>query len=150
MYDVTKLKSLAVCRTVQIVRRGLACLSIGDNVEGDFLSLVEDTHASAFDRADVHEDILAAIIRLDKAEAFLVIKELHGSFCHIALLSGTCVMRPHVNAAHLVEIWRKVVSPDAGCAAGQVVRPKLDWCYMAFFSCTARLPGKSVEKRLAI
>jgi hypothetical protein len=97
----------------------------------------------------VHEDILAAIIRLDKAEAFLVIKELHGSFCHIALLSGTCVMRPHVNAAHLFEIWRKVVSPDAGCAAGQVVRPKLDWCYMAFFSCTARLPDKSVEKRLA-
>jgi len=53
------------CRldSVQIVRRGLACLSIGDNVEGDFLSLVEDTHASAFDRADVHEDILAVITR---------------------------------------------------------------------------------------
>ena len=65
------------CRldSVQIVRRGLASLSIGDNVEGDFLSLVEDTHASAFDRADVHEDILAAIIRLDKAEALLVIGE---------------------------------------------------------------------------
>src|SRR5260370_22852878 len=48
------------------------------------------------------------------------------------------------------EIWRKVVSPDAGCAAGQVVRPKLDCCYMAIFRWTARLPGKSVEKRLAI
>jgi hypothetical protein len=83
MYDVTKLKSLAVCRTVQIVRRGLACLSIGDNVEGDFLSLVEGTHTSAFDRADVHEDILAAVIRLDKAEAFLVVEELHGSLGHM-------------------------------------------------------------------
>jgi hypothetical protein len=73
------------CRldSVQIVRRGLACLSIRDNVEGDLLSLVEDTHASAFDRADVHEDILAAIIRLDKAEAFLVIEELHGSLSHM-------------------------------------------------------------------
>src|SRR5712691_8146936 len=69
--------------SVQIVRRGLACFSIGNNVESDLLSLVEDTHASAFDRADVHEDILAAIIRLDKAEAFLVIEELHGSLSHM-------------------------------------------------------------------
>src|SRR6266853_258082 len=82
---------------VQIVRGGLACPSIGDNVESYLLSLVEDTHASAFDRADVHEDILAAIVRLDKAEALLVVEELHGSFGHITLLSGTCVMRPHVS-----------------------------------------------------
>jgi hypothetical protein len=31
----------------------------------------------------VHEDVLAAIFRLDKAEASLVIEELYGSFCHI-------------------------------------------------------------------
>src|SRR5258707_6134252 len=61
--------------------------------------------------------IPAAIIRLNEAEAFLVIEPLHGSFCHIALLSGTCGMRPHVSGADLFEIWRKVVSPDAGCAA---------------------------------
>ena len=84
MYDVTKLKSLAVCRTVQIVRRGLArILSIGNNVESDLLSLVEGTHASAFDRADVHEDILAAIIRLDEAEAFLAVEPLHDSMRHM-------------------------------------------------------------------
>src|SRR6266852_6827888 len=89
----------ARCRSdhLQIVRRGLACPSIGDNVESDLLSLVEGTHASTFDRADVHEDILAAIVRLDKAEALLVVEELHGSFGHITLLSGTCVMRPHVS-----------------------------------------------------
>jgi hypothetical protein len=93
MYDVTKLKSLAVCWTVQIVRRGLAgILSIGNNVESDLLSLVEGTHASAFDRADVHEDILAAIIRLDKAEASFAIEELHSSLRHMTVLSGTCVM----------------------------------------------------------
>jgi hypothetical protein len=76
------------CRldSVQIVRRGLACPSIGDNVESDLLSLVEDAHASAFDRADVHEHILASIIRLNEAEAFLVVEPLHGSLCHIALL----------------------------------------------------------------
>jgi hypothetical protein len=71
--------------SLQIVRRGLACPSIRDNVESDLLSLVEDTQASAFDRADVHEDILAAIIRLNETEAFLVTEPLHGSFCHTAL-----------------------------------------------------------------
>jgi hypothetical protein len=66
------------CRSdgLQIVCRRLACLSIGDNIESDLLSLVEGPHASAFDCADVHEDILAATIRLDKAEASLVIEPL--------------------------------------------------------------------------
>ena len=68
---------------LQIVRRGLAwILSIDNNVESDLLSLVEGTHASAFDGADVHEDIPAAFIRLNEAEASLVIEPLHGSFCH--------------------------------------------------------------------
>jgi hypothetical protein len=53
------------------------------------LSLVEGTHASAFDRADVHEDFIAAIIRLDDAGASLVIEELHGSLRHMTVLSGT-------------------------------------------------------------
>jgi hypothetical protein len=103
--------------SVQIVSRRLARLSIGDNVESDLLSLVERTHASAFDRADVHEDIFAAIVRLDKAEALLVIEELHGSLRHMTVLSGTCVVGPRVSAANSFEFWRKVVSPDAGCAA---------------------------------
>jgi hypothetical protein len=151
MYDVTKLKSLAVCRTVQIVRRGLArILSIGNNVESDLLSLVEGTHATAFDRADVHEDILAAIIRLDKAEASFVIEELHSSLRHMTVLSGTCVMRPHVSAASSFEIWRKVVSPTRDVRRGQVVRPKLDKRFMGLFSWAARFAGKSLGKRLAI
>jgi hypothetical protein len=74
----------------------------------------------------VHEDILAAIIRLDEAEAFLVIEELHGSLRHITLLSDTGVMKPHICAADLLEIWRKVVSPTREVRRGQVVRPKLD------------------------
>ena len=73
------------CRSdsLQIFRRGLACLSISNNVESDLLALIEGTHASAFDRADVHEHILAAAIRLDEAEAFLVIEPLHSSLRHI-------------------------------------------------------------------
>jgi hypothetical protein len=48
----------------QIVRGGLTRPSISNNVERDLLSLVEVMDPSAFDRADVDEDILAAIIRL--------------------------------------------------------------------------------------
>jgi len=66
----------------QIVRRGLARLSISNNVESDLLSLVEPAHPSAFDRADMHEDILAAVIRLDEAEALLDIEPLYGSLRH--------------------------------------------------------------------
>jgi len=47
-------------------------------------------HPCAFNRADVHEDILAAIIWLDEAEAFLDIEPLHGSLRHITLFSGAC------------------------------------------------------------
>src|SRR5258707_1041436 len=109
------------CRldSLQILRRGLArILSIGNNVESDLLSLVEDTHASAFDRADVHEDLLAAIIRLDKAEASLVIEELHGSLRHMTVLSGTCVMRPHVSAGQSVRDLEKSRQSGAECAVG--------------------------------
>jgi hypothetical protein len=68
----------------------------------------------------VHEDILAAIVRLDKAEAFLAIEELHGSLRHITLLSGTGVIGPHICAAGSFEIWRKIVSPTRNVRRGQV------------------------------
>src|SRR5260370_20017516 len=54
----------------QIIRRGLASLSISNNVEGDLLSLVKPLHPCPFDRADVHEDILAAIIGWMKPKPF--------------------------------------------------------------------------------
>ena len=55
---------------------------VGHDVKGDLLSLVEAAHSGAFDRADVHEDILVAVLRLDKAEALLAIEPLHGSLVH--------------------------------------------------------------------
>ena len=107
------------CRldSLQIARRGLACPSIGYNVENDLLSLIEDTHASAFDRADVHEDILAAIIRLNEAEAFLVIEPLHGSFCHIALLFRYGCNVAARQRSRFVRDLEKSRQSDAKCAA---------------------------------
>jgi len=122
----------------QIVRSGLARLSISDDVERDLLSLIELTHPSAFDCADVHEDVLAAVIRLDEAEAFLDIEPLHGSLRHLVLLSVTCVLRPRASAAGSVEFWGKVVSPTRGARRGQVVRPKLDRGNVGYCGCNRK------------
>ena len=71
----------------QVLCRGLAGLAIGNNLERDFLSLVEAVHPGAFDRADVDKNVLAAIIRLDEAEALLAVKPFHGSFASCNPLS---------------------------------------------------------------
>jgi hypothetical protein len=85
--------------SAQIVRRGLAGPSISNNVEGNPLPFVKAWHPGAFDCADVHEDILAAVIWLDEAEAFLAVEPLHGSLCHIVRLSVTCVVQAALGAA---------------------------------------------------
>ena len=74
----------------QIVGGRLAGLSIGDRLEGDLLSFVESLQSGAFDGADMHENVLAAVIRLDEAEAFLAVEPLHGSLRHMTVLSSTC------------------------------------------------------------
>ena len=70
----------------QIGRRGLSAL--GHNVERDLLSLVEAAHPGAFDSANVDEHVLAAVIRLDEAEAPLAVEPLYGSLRLISLLSS--------------------------------------------------------------
>ena len=76
---------------LQIICRGLSGPPIGDNLIRDLLSLAEAAHPGALDGADVHENILAAVIRLDEAKAFLVVEPLYGSLRHETLLSGTCL-----------------------------------------------------------
>jgi hypothetical protein len=66
----------------QIFSGRFAAAAVGHDFEGDLLSLIEGAHSGAFDRADVHEDILVAIFRLDEAEAFLAIEPLHCSLVH--------------------------------------------------------------------
>src|SRR6266436_3182084 len=68
--------------SAQILSRGLACLRIRHNVERDLLPLIEAVHPGALDLLDVHEDILAAIIRLDESVAFVWIEPLHRTLSH--------------------------------------------------------------------
>src|SRR5260370_29760867 len=126
---VIRISDFSRCRSdgAQIFSRGFARLWISNNLERDLLSLVEPVHASAFDRADVHEHILAAVIRLDESVALLAVEPLHGSLHHMARLSGTCVMGLHVSAASSFEIWRKVVSPTRRRATRPSRSAELDW-----------------------
>jgi hypothetical protein len=89
----------------QIVGRGLARPSIGYDLERDLLSLIEAMHSGAFDGADVHEHILAAVIRLNEAEAFLAIEPLYRSLRHMTFLS----VRVWVAAR-----WRSRLARDLG------------------------------------
>jgi hypothetical protein len=65
--------------SAEIVSRRFAGSPIRNDFEFDLLALVEAMQASAFHRADMHEDILAAIVRLNETETFLTIEPLHGS-----------------------------------------------------------------------
>src|SRR5207248_2102070 len=66
----------------QIVRRRLAGAAVCYDFERNLLPFVEGVHACTFDRADMDEDILAALVRLNEAEALLVVKPFHCSRSH--------------------------------------------------------------------
>jgi hypothetical protein len=102
----------------QIVCRGFAGPAIGYNVEQNLLSFVEAVHPGTFDGADVHEDILAAVIRLDKAEAFLAVEPLYRTLRHMTPLSGACLGRPHSRGPIYFRVLEEGRQSDADCAAG--------------------------------
>src|SRR5690606_32464496 len=62
--------------------------------EADLLAFVQRAQAGALDGRNVHEHVLAAVIRLDEAEAFLAVEPLHGAGLHELSLSGHEFSRP--------------------------------------------------------
>ena len=70
----------------------LGCLDIADGdlagaavflgIESDFLAFDQSAHAGAFERGGMDENVLAAVVRLNEAEAFLVVVKLHGARIH--------------------------------------------------------------------
>jgi hypothetical protein len=73
----------------QIVSGRLASAAVRDDVEGDGLALIEGAHAGAFDCADMNEDVLIAVFRLNEAKTFLAVEPLHGALVHGNVLSLT-------------------------------------------------------------
>ena len=66
----------------QIVGRRFARATIGHDFVADFLAFTKRTKTGTFDSADVHEHVIAAVIRLDEAIALGCVKPLHGSHAH--------------------------------------------------------------------
>lgn len=65
----------------------LAAAAILLRIEGDLLALDQSTHSGALERGRVNEDVLAAVVRLNEAEAFLIVVELYGAGNHKGILS---------------------------------------------------------------
>ena len=76
----------ALCR-LDVADGGLAGAAVFLGVEGHLLALDEPTHSRALKRGGVDENVLAAIVRLNEAEAFLVVVEFHGARIHRSILS---------------------------------------------------------------
>jgi hypothetical protein len=72
---------LALCR-LDIADGGLAGAAILLGIEGDLLALDQPRHPGALERGGMDENVLATIVRLNEAEAFLVIVEFHGARIH--------------------------------------------------------------------
>jgi hypothetical protein len=78
----------------QIVSGGLAGLQVTNDLIRGLLPLAEIRHASSFNGADVDKYVLAAIIRLDEAEALDAVKPLYGSLVHGSFLQArVCIGR---------------------------------------------------------
>jgi len=57
-----------------------------DHVEGDFLAVVQGADPCRLQSSDVHEHVLAAVLRLNEAEALVAVEPLHCSSCHVDCL----------------------------------------------------------------
>ena len=60
----------------KVLSAGLAAHAVGLGFERNLLTLVEGAQASAFDRADMNEDILPATVRLNEAETLCRVEPL--------------------------------------------------------------------------
>jgi len=74
-------------RRLDVADGRLAGAAIFSGIESDFLAFDQPTHPGALKRRGMDENILAAIVRLNKAETLLVVVEFHGTCIHRNILS---------------------------------------------------------------
>ena len=73
--------------STKIFGGGLARTTVCDDVIRQRLTFAQSSHTSAFDSADVNEDVVATVRWLDKAKALLGVKPLHCTRVHKVFLS---------------------------------------------------------------
>jgi hypothetical protein len=92
MMSVQKIKRAQACGPRPFKRRYLSSLNVADSnlaraavflrVELDLLALDKVTHASALKGGSVDEYVLAAVVRLNEAEALLIVVEFNSTGIH--------------------------------------------------------------------
>src|SRR3954469_21043566 len=93
---------------------GLRALRALSHVELDLLALLQLAVATALDGRVVNEDIGAAAVLLDEAEALFAVEPLHGACCHwccLFWLARPPVWRPQVAGAHDERVARTFARP---------------------------------------
>jgi hypothetical protein len=97
----------------QIFGRGLARFAVDDRFELDRLAFSKRAHIGAFNRADMDENVLASVFRLNEAESLLGIEELNFSNLHDITFQITSpqerIMRPLKRSMFRRELvsWRQ-------------------------------------------
>ena len=71
-----------ILSSLQVVCRHLAGLAVLDELEADLLAVIEATHTSALNSRDVDENVLAAVVRLNEAEALCGVKPFYCASGH--------------------------------------------------------------------
>ena len=74
-------------RVLDVVDSDLAGPAVLGRVEGNLLALDETTHSGALESGGMNEDVLAAVVRRDEAEAFCVVVEFNNAHNHWGSLS---------------------------------------------------------------
>src|SRR5262249_47682642 len=108
--------------------------AVCDDVERHLLALIEGAQAGALDCADMNEDVLVAVVRLDEAEALLVVEPLHGAHSHLFFLSLTMhargrrskIFTSHRPDWSILEKSLKRARPSGTRRSGPVVWPMID------------------------
>src|SRR5918998_2882660 len=112
--------------------RDLAAARIVLRVELHLLALAQAADAGALERSGVDEHVLLAIVRLNEAEAFLVVIELYGARNHgISFVEGMHVgfgARTFVAGFPVQRFWRmsETCTPVGDERSGPVVGPNID------------------------
>src|SRR5829696_5679355 len=73
-------------RGLDVVDGDFAGAAVLGGVEGDLLALDKPAQAGALQRSRMDEHVLAAVVRLNEAEAFLIVVEFYGARIHRVVL----------------------------------------------------------------
>src|SRR5882757_4466182 len=87
---------------LELARGHLAAALVALKLVRDLLTFVQRAEARTFDGRDVHEDVVAAVIGLDEAEALGGVEPLHGTASHWCHLSG--VIFTHVGIGRVIKM----------------------------------------------